>query len=405
MPVGAAISGVRTHLSRPMSPGDRGREFGRCNADAVKNTISFYRRLVQRDFGAGEADVRHWGEQAADAICHVRCGELGEEIAGLAHGAGEPVESLMVLNARTELLAGSRYAAGTGQPRLAIEPPRASCAECSVVGLPRARTRGGQCYLAQNWDFHPDLRASRVLWGIQRSDGRWICTLAEAGMLAKIGLNSSGLAMTINYLVTPDDGGLDGVPIHILARMVLDCGDLSSALRELATARVTASTAFNLAFSDEEDDTLISVEVTPSGSRVTHPTAEGILVHTNHFLDPAGLTDLVLGPQGWFGTLVRHQQLARRLTGQRTVEPEDIFRLLRSHHNAPESVCLHKAGQDWEWVDQGVTLVSLLMDVTARRLWLAGGNPCMESYEPFDVADWLRVADARDNSKSRHDVP
>ena len=60
--------------------------------------------------------------------------------------------------------------------------------------------------LAQNWDWHPDLRASTVVWIVEHDD-RWFATLTEAGILAKIGLNSAGLGVCLNILRTTADGG------------------------------------------------------------------------------------------------------------------------------------------------------------------------------------------------------
>jgi hypothetical protein len=63
---------------------------------------------------------------------------------------------------------------------------------CSAIGVLPERS-GGATILAQNWDWHPDLIESRVVWTITEPGGRWLTTLTEAGILAKVCLNSRGL--------------------------------------------------------------------------------------------------------------------------------------------------------------------------------------------------------------------
>ena len=59
--------------------------------------------------------------------------------------------------------------------------------------------RRAAALLAQNWDWHPDLSASTVIWIVEHDDS-WFATLTEAGILAKIGLNDAGLGVCLNIL-------------------------------------------------------------------------------------------------------------------------------------------------------------------------------------------------------------
>ena len=148
---------------------------------------------------------------------------LVEELEGMAAGAAQDVRDLLAINARTELLAG---------------------AECSVLG----RLDGAEVTLAQTWDWHPDLAPSRVLWTVHHGDGAWFTTATEAGVLAKLGLNHHGVACALNLLTCSADGGIGGVPIHILLRLVLERGeDAEHAAELLCAARATASSAITLA--------------------------------------------------------------------------------------------------------------------------------------------------------------
>src|SRR4051794_37804657 len=124
------------HRSDESSPAERGEAFGRALAPQVRHTVATYRRMFD--------------ETNAPVPDHIEIPQYQrEEIAGIAKGAGVDERDLVAVNARTEVLAGSD--------------------ECSVIGA------GG--LLAQNWDWHPDLSDSTVIWVVQQHDG-WFATPA-----------------------------------------------------------------------------------------------------------------------------------------------------------------------------------------------------------------------------------
>ena len=159
---------VPIHVSEEVTPRLRGEAFGRAHPHRGRPPGECYRPK-------GEKNPRGRGE-----------------LQGSANGAGVDVRELLAVNARTELTSGRH--------------------ECSVIGAGDV--------LAQNWDWHPDLQESTVLW-IVRENGGWFATLTEAGMLAKIGMNDAGLGVCLNLLRCSTDGGLDGTPIHLLMRRTL----------------------------------------------------------------------------------------------------------------------------------------------------------------------------------------
>jgi isopenicillin-N N-acyltransferase-like protein len=183
--------------------------------------------------------------------------ELGDdlvaEVEGIAAGADVPVDALLAMQARTELLAG---------------------AECSLIGRPGR--------VEQNWDWYPDVVP--LVWVVDQGDGRWFATLTEAGILGKIGLSSSGLCFGLNLLRCSVDGGLRGAPVHVLLRTLLDrTNSFDAALALLSSASVTASSCITVGSADD----VVAVELSPGGSCLVRGDP---LLHTNHFLagPPAG---------------------------------------------------------------------------------------------------------------------
>lgn len=351
---------IAYHHSTESSPRERGYAFGRAHADRIENTLSTYGRLFAGLHGVGAREVAQLGE-----VVGARLGEgfpeLREELEGIAVGAGVEEFALFAANARTEILAG------TARP------------ECSAIGVLPEATSDGSTLLAQNWDWHPDLAESRVIWRVENEDGSWFVTLTEAGLLAKIGLNSSGLGVCLNILTTTADGGVGGLPIHVLLRLLLqDCENLSAAVRLLLNAEVTASSCFNLGFADGEAGALASVELSPVAAAVIWPE-HGRLLHTNHFLrPPADAEDRMR--REWPDTVVRYNELERRVASRPPTSLSAVTDLLTSHFNGPIAVCCHDA-ENSRYGDRQATLASVVLDLTNRRLLVTDGAPCTAEYE------------------------
>lgn len=333
------MEGLARHVSVEPRPADRGRGFGAVHGAAVRQTVAVYRRLLREAAGVG--DLCRAGERVAP---HVP-GALVAELEGMAAGASVDVRELLAINARTELLG-----AGGG--------------ECSLVA--------GEGWLAQTWDWHPALAGCVVAWTIWLPGGAWLLTITEAGMVAKLGLSSSGLAVGLNFLSCSADGGLDGVPVHVLARRVLEtCATAADARALLAGARTAASSCLTVAASDD----LFAAELSPGGTRIVGPDPDGRLIHTNHFLaTPLRGTDAQAEP----GTFARRAQLARRL---RAGVPPAVA--LSEHAPAGEPVCRHSDAPGTAWHDRRSTLLALIAEPAVPALRLAFGHPCRTPFTPL----------------------
>jgi isopenicillin-N N-acyltransferase-like protein len=250
---------VRCHTSPPAAPADRGRAFGAEHALSIEGTLDFYSRRLAVLAG-GPVDLLTSGARVLNAIA-AWAPELAAEIEGIAAGAGLPVEHVAALNARTELLAGLG-GAGAG--------------ECSVVVSPAVA--------AQTWDWHEELADRWLVWTIRHPGGRVVHTLTEYGIVGKIGVSSRGVGVLLNLLTHAADGGLDGIPVHVLARRVLDTAqDVDQALDLVTSTPVSASSALTLV---DAAGRALTAELHPGGAGVVEPQASGVLLHTNHFLLP-----------------------------------------------------------------------------------------------------------------------
>jgi isopenicillin-N N-acyltransferase like protein len=350
---------TRLFRSTATDPFDRGAEFGGAHATQVARSVAAYQQLF--DAAADEpVDLTRWGATAFDVITE-HAPLLADEIAGIAHGAGLPITSVAAINARTEVLAAIGRPTGGPLPH-----------ECSTV----VRLRPGQTPVSvQAWDWYAELADLWLVWEIPHADGGLTTTVTEYGVVGKIGVNDRGLGIHFNILHHRDDGAGIGVPVHVLARAILDeARDLNQGLTRAAQAPVSASTSLTLIAAGGGESTAVSVELNPVGVGYALPDPDGLLVHTNHFLSsPANLHDTELrnGPD----TVVRYDMLRRALAGRTEIGTADALAALSSHLLGGGATCCH--------VDPSLppaarfqTLATVVLDVAAGTLAAHPGGAC-----------------------------
>lgn len=359
----------RLVVTAATAPADRGRELGRARAATVRASWRAYLRLFEGGGRSGRAEIERWGGEAL-AATGAWSTDLAEEMEGIAEGAGLTAEAVGALNARTEILARVR-----GAQR----------GECSV--LVALEAEGGPLG-AQTWDWHEELAATWLVWGFATDAGMRVQTLTEAGMLAKIGVNSAGLAVLLNVLHHEDDASVPlGVPIHVLLRRLLaDSETIFDALRILAGAPVSASSAVTLISVEGGEESALTAELRPGAAPgYVLPEESGLLVHTNHFLSPAavpGDLEPTIGPDSFF----RLELLRRRAARLRGARPgaEELLAPFHSHLGGGGAICCHpEPGADLG--ERYATLATVLVDPLAGRLRVTEGGPCQDPKEALDV--------------------
>jgi isopenicillin-N N-acyltransferase like protein len=325
---------VLTFTSAPATPEARGEEFGAAHAAEVAATVERYGELFAV-VASRPVDLRPLGEEALAAIARFS-GEADAEIRGIAGGAGLKPWQVAALNARTEILA-RLGTAGRG--------------ECSTVVDLRSRTRSPATM--QTWDWHDVFADSWLGWTIEHPDGRVVHTVTEFGILAKIGVNSRGVGVHINILHHASDGGPMGVPVHVLARAVLDhSADAGAAVALIGAAEVSASSVLTIIGASDAGTTAIGAELAPDGPRYVLPSPDGLYVHTNHFLDPhlaAGDREPRVGPDSY----LRLDVLRPALHAHPTADIEELRSILADHSAGGGSLCCHpRPAPSWGVVGQ-----------------------------------------------------
>ncbi len=371
------------HVKVSGGPAERGRQYGEQAKERVVRSVAAYAEVFEHYAGWDWATVRREAGRFEAPIADFRPGYLAE-MRGIAEGAGLDLLDVLAINVRTEIMfaAQAREATGGGGS------PGRLPAECSAFAVAAPPGRPGPTVTGQNWDWLTHARDTVVVLEARQDDGPDFVTVVEAGLLAKAGLNSAGLGLVTNALVTADDTGMPGVPYHLMLRAILDSETVSDALTALQEGIRSSSANYLIT---HESGVAVNVEAAPGDfSRlyfVFPDPGNGVVLHTNHFVaDRFDRLDVSVWAMP--SSPVRLQRLLAGVGAMPDRSLEAFRALLSDHADYPSAICCHPDPRQ-EPLDRGTTVTSVLMDLTARRMWLADGNPCTTAYRELDYSALL----------------
>lgn len=360
-PTQAIVDSIKTEpfplIELAGEPAEIGVQYGRAAGARIHRCVEIYREAFLESGVAWER-AREAAREFQPRIEEFDP-RFAREIEGIAAGAGLPVEDIIALNARTELLYGFGYGRDDED-----DPRKDGCT--GIVALPRA-TADGHLLHAQNWDWRDVSAEVGVVLRIRPNHGAHILCFVEAGMLARCGFNQHGVAITGNYLECQQDGRRLGVPIPLIRRRVLGAPLLATAMAEVM--RAPRGFSNNMMLSQEGGEAF-NLETTPDDVFWIEPERD-LLVHANHFAAPAArarLRDIAVleSPD----TLYRERRVRQFLEpAHGRIDVVTIKAALQDRYGWPRSVCrapVHGPGGR-----SSSTVATIVMDVTARRMWVA----------------------------------
>ncbi|MFC7406432.1 C45 family autoproteolytic acyltransferase/hydolase [Georgenia alba] len=260
---------VHTWSTDEVDPGRHGEAYGARWAQQLVGATREYHDLFAAH-GLAPTRVRELAEASAVDVARHAPG-VAAELDGVARGSGLEPWWVAALNARTEILAVAR--AGATECSTAVHVPHDD--GTSAGRAPRT---------LQTWDWNVGVGREGVVRTFRTSDGTRLAVFGEPGQAAKIGVSSRGVGVHLNILNHASDGAGGGVPVHVVARMILEqAEDLGHAVRIARSVPVSASTVLTVATAEPA---AACVEISPAGVGVVTAVPGETLVHANHFLDP-----------------------------------------------------------------------------------------------------------------------
>ena len=219
----------------------------------------------------------------------------------------------------------------------------------------------GTTYLAQNWDWQTEQKRNLIRLCINQSPKPSIDMITEAGIIGKIGLNSSGIGVCLNAIRAQ---GVDWkkLPVHLALRACLDSVSKDQAVKRLSDAGVAS--ACHILVADEGGS--VGLECSHQDIVQLPMSAKRILTHTNHFVDThPGVGDLLQLKDS-------PDRLDRINSLLQSCQPssEQISKLLEDQDGFPASICREQTEESTV-----ATLFSIVMDLGKRRATIRLGKP------------------------------
>lgn len=291
-----------------------------------------------------------------------------EMMTGIAEGSGSTLAEIAMLNARYEIMYSAYSAIGMAE----------AAGDCTAFAAARAVTADGHLWIGQTWDWIPQVAGA--LLDIAEDDLR-ILAFTEAGIAGgKIGINSAGLGLVINGLLSNlDDWSRRGTPFHLRTAAILRSRTLDEAVARATEGVHACSANFLIARGGAGDgpEAIVDLETSPGGwSALTAP--DGTLAHANHFLQGDRLAIWQPLREERTSTYLRCDRMVRLLAERRAAGPltaADLEALLHDHEGHPDSICRHPNPR-LPAEERSETVLAVLMDLDALQMRYAGGTPC-----------------------------
>jgi isopenicillin-N N-acyltransferase like protein len=328
----------------------RGEYFGQMSRQHVERSMGLYRDVIPFIANKSWTELVDLAGPFVEAARQLDAG-LVHDLEGLAVGAGVSFDDVAVLCARSELL------------QLGDGPPIGECT--TVVDSDR---------IGQTWDWFVSQLDACVVWHTPQ-----FVAFAEGGMPPKIGVNASGVAVTLNFLSTTLQVDRNGVPVHALLHHLLErATSTGDAIERLMSAPTAGCAAIGLL--DSSGDAAV-VELAPHGRTAVLPAGPSVggrsgsqrLVQTNHCLS-SSLTGLD-APGLLLNNSVARFDRARQLAD----DDVTIEELLSDNDGGWHPIAL-SADASGPLEEQLGTVSSVIIDTVKRTLLIAPGNPAQVGF-------------------------
>jgi len=326
-------------------PEERGASHGAHLQEKIEGVVDFYGDYI----GMREADVFVAARHFKDVV-NAFSPEYGREIVALADAAGIDPLWIFAVNARSEITELGNN-------------------ECTAAFFPQSGMLG------QTWDWFAPLEKLIAVIQIELDEDHKVLMMTEPGIIGKIGINTAGLGVCLNFLIDPQTRR--GLPIHILMRAILDSGSLPEAKTRISEAG--AGRSGNLLVGAAEGEAL-AVEFRADAS---YELADdnGVYLHTNHYRG----CDLRTGtPEQRANSEQRLARAGALAAASDEYSHQTMNELLSDCAHAEHPICSSYREHPGIPALLG-TICTLIMDLPGRKLSLRRGNDPANGYTEYSL--------------------
>ena len=340
---------------------EMGRQIGEARRENVRRSVENARKLFADAYEELELTWDGAKIQARKYLpfAQERYPQYVDEMAGIAEGANLPFEEISVLNAME-----------------AVTMDALHLISCTSMAVNDAHTADGHILAAHNEDWIPEDEEDVYIVHARPDDEPPFLAMTYGGLLPNVGFNAYGIAQLIDS-VHPDDSRI-GIPRLVVSRAVLAAKSPSDAIKRAVVSHRAAGYNHLIAHDSGE---IYSVEVSARRFDVLY-AQDGYMAHANHYLSPR-MQEIEYEPEQLIPSRVQYHRALRLLhkTDKHTIKT--LQNIQKDHVDFPNSICNHAI--DGKELDREKTINAMVIDLTAREMHIAWGNPCKNAYHTFHL--------------------
>ena len=281
-----------------------------------------------------------------------------DEMLGMAEGAGISFEDMSVLVSMEAVTSDALH-----------------LGKCTSMAVNGDRTTDGHVLLAHNEDWTPEEEQDVFIVHAEPKDEPPFLAMTYGGYPVAVGINAFGIAQGCDS-VYPNDTRI-GVPRLIVARGVLAAKSPADAIsRALIPQRAAGYNHFIV----HESGEIYSVEASARRFALLYGE-DGWLAHTNYYVDPR-MSTIEDEPDELVAKRIRYYRAVRLLAETTQHSIKSLQAIQRDHINFPHAICNHDENVERP-ADREKTICALIIDLTARAMHIAWGNPCENVYHTY----------------------
>ncbi|MEX0755190.1 MAG: C45 family peptidase [Actinomycetota bacterium] len=340
------------------TPFERGRTVGTELRAEIERSVAFTMSWAD-GLGADRSRVEQLlapYDRASNAVVP----DLMEILVGMAAGSGVDPAALRAANAVEELY-------GVLDPE-AMGAPVERCTDALLQGS------DGPILVHQEQWYAGDADSVAIVID-EPDDGIAVVAPVVASGLPLVGMNATGAALGAMSLTASDEQA--GVPRMLIARRALDARDRDDAWRTVTMPERAGGYSWCYAFAD--GDTAIFETTATAAADLRGTTA-----HSNHALDD---TVAVVCPASSDGSRSRLARMQALTAGREEWTVAEACELLGDHGADAQNICVHP--DPTEGPEASAIMFGMVADVANRTLWVAPGNPCENTFEPYRLDELL----------------
>ncbi|MHA2127109.1 MAG: C45 family autoproteolytic acyltransferase/hydrolase [Promethearchaeota archaeon] len=332
------------------SPEEIGTQHGKLLKNRINRVIEFYSDVTKKLDENSRESSRKFILNAArrfKEIIHAYNSDYSIEIESIAEASDVDPLWIYAINSRSEIMSNMKNVS----------------TECTALYFKNPRILG------QNWDWAADFEELAFIMRLTKPDGHKIIQATEPGMIGKIGFNNSGLGVCLNFLSV--DGELNGLPIHIILRAMLDCKSIEEA-KELAK-NVSKGQSGNILIGDKNGN---YQDIEFGGSKAYLLGAEkNHFIHTNHFLKNKELNSK---PELLLSSFNRYKLATNLVKSNQTQSLEHMKSILLDNTDSKLPIC--RKFIPGPVMEEVGTVCTILMDLKQEVMHITKGTPL---HNPF----------------------